>query len=85
MAAGTLLIEPKFIHECGFTGHIEDIVVHGDARGLGLGKRIVLDLAELAKSAGCYKVTLECSDDNLPFYGKCGFTRKGNQMCIYFE
>lgn len=38
VGAGTLLIEPKFIHECGWTGHIEDIVVHEDARGLGLGK-----------------------------------------------
>jgi ribosomal protein S18 acetylase RimI-like enzyme len=38
VGAGTLLIEPKFIHQCGWTGHIEDIVVHEDARGLGLGK-----------------------------------------------
>jgi len=38
MGAGTLLVEPKFIRECGSTGHIEDIVVHEAARGLGLGK-----------------------------------------------
>ncbi len=38
IGAGTLLVEPKFIRECGFTGHIEDIVVHEEARGMGLGK-----------------------------------------------
>jgi len=46
--------------------------------------RIIDDLTKLAKEAGCYKVTLECSDDNIGFYAKCGLSRKGNQMCIYF-
>lgn len=27
VAAGTLLLEKKFIHECAIYGHIEDIVV----------------------------------------------------------
>lgn len=39
IGAGTLLMEPKFIHGCGQTGHIEDIVVHEAARGLGLGRK----------------------------------------------
>ena len=42
VASGTLLIEPKFIRQCGLVGHIEDIVVSPDARGKSLGKLYVL-------------------------------------------
>ena len=27
VSCATLFIEPKFIHNCGFVGHIEDVVV----------------------------------------------------------
>lgn len=59
-------------------------MVHPKARGLGLGKKLIGRLVEMAREAGCYKVTLECSDENVEFYGKCGLCRKGNQMCLYF-
>ena len=39
VGTGTLLIERKVIHSCGLVGHIEDVVVHSDYRGLSLGKR----------------------------------------------
>lgn len=32
------------------------------------------------QEAGCYKVILDCSEDNVPFYEKCGLTRKEVQM-----
>ena len=38
VAAGTLMIEYKFIHNCGHIGHIEDIVVDKEERGKNLGK-----------------------------------------------
>ena len=44
VGAGTLFVEPKFIHGCGQTGHIEDIVVHEAARGLGLGRKYNLSI-----------------------------------------
>lgn len=34
----------------------------------------------LAQELGCYKVILDCSEDNVPFYEKCGLTRKEVQM-----
>ena len=40
ISCGTLLIEPKFIHNCSNVGHIEDIVVDKNSRGKGLGKKI---------------------------------------------
>ena len=33
-----------------------------------------------AEEAGCYKVILDCSEENVPFYAKCGLTKKEVQM-----
>lgn len=38
VAAGTLLVERKFIHGCGKVGHIEDVVVSHALRGHSLGR-----------------------------------------------
>lgn len=37
-AAGTIMIERKFIHEAGLVGHIEDIVSHPNYRGKNMGR-----------------------------------------------
>lgn len=47
------------------------------------GKLIIDDLLRLADHHGCYKVTLNCSEANAPFYEKCGFSRKDLQMTVY--
>lgn len=85
VASGTLLVEPKFIHECGFTGHIEDIVVDPTERGRSFGRVIVQQLTHMARKVGCYKVILDCDDENEGFYAKCGFAKKDIQMAIYFD
>ncbi|XVE96431.1 hypothetical protein REPUB_Repub02eG0221200 [Reevesia pubescens] len=84
IATGSVFIEKKFIRNCGKVGHIEDVVVDGNARGLQLGKKIVGFLADHARSMGCYKVILDCSVDNKVFYEKCGFKQKEIQMVKYF-
>lgn len=83
VANGTLLIEKKFIHQCGKVGHIEDIVVDPKCQGMGLGKKIVEHLKERAKEVGCYKVILDCDVKNSQFYEKCGFSAKGVEMAYY--
>ena len=85
VAAATLLVEYKFIHEAGKCGHIEDVVVDSSARGLGLGKIIIRRLVELAHEAGCYKVILDCSEKNVAFYNRCGFTQNEVCMAHYFD
>jgi len=40
-------------------------------------------LTDTAKEAGCYKIILDCSEDNAPFYEKCGLSRKEIQMVKY--
>ncbi|KAL8113485.1 hypothetical protein AgCh_020705 [Apium graveolens] len=55
IATGSVFIERKFIRSCGKAGHIEDVVVDSNARGLQLGKKIVEFLTDHARSVGCYK------------------------------
>lgn len=83
VASGTLFIEPKLIHVMGKVGHIEDVVVDVDYRNTGLGMLLIDTLVEEAKRQNCYKIVLDCNDDNVSFYERCGFTRKGNMMAIY--
>ena len=84
ISCGTLLIEPKFIHNCSNVGHIEDIVVDKNSRGKGLGKKIINFLTEESKKYKCYKVILDCSNNHITFYNKCNYQVKGNCMAQYF-
>ncbi|KAK3035181.1 hypothetical protein RJ639_034569 [Escallonia herrerae] len=84
VATGSVFIEKKFIRNCSKVGHIEDVVVDSNARGLQLGKKVVTYLTDHARSMGCYKVILDCSVDNREFYEKCGFKQKEVQMAKYF-
>jgi glucosamine-phosphate N-acetyltransferase len=84
IASGTLLIENKIIHGISKVGHIEDIVVDKNIRGLGLGKKIINYLTELANKNNCYKVILNCKESNCGFYEKCGFEKKELEMVKYF-
>lgn len=82
---GTLFIESKIIHHFGKVGHIEDIVISKECRGRGYGKYLVEQLIEISrKNFNVYKVILNCSDSNIPFYENCGLKKNQNQMVQYF-
>ncbi|RKP04848.1 acyl-CoA N-acyltransferase [Thamnocephalis sphaerospora] len=83
MAAGTVFVERKFIRGNGLVGHIEDIVVHKEARGLQFGRYIIEALKSIGANVGCYKIILDCSEKNVPFYVKCGFKQKEVEMAWY--
>ena len=76
----TLLIEPKFIHQGGLVGHIEDVVVRSELQSKGIGEQLVNAALEYAKNHGCYKTILDCDDNVKPFYEKIGFKRNSNAM-----
>ena len=84
IGSGTILIEPKLIHDLSYVGHIEDIIVDGNYRNKGIGKLILEKLINVAKENKCYKVILDCSVANVKFYEKLGFKTKEQQMAIYF-
>jgi glucosamine-phosphate N-acetyltransferase len=85
IATGTMLYERKFIHNLGLTGHIEDVCVSQSQRNSGLGKKIIEYLIQQGIQKGCYKIILDCSEENKPFYEKCGLEQKGIQMAIYIK
>ena len=60
--------------------HIEDVVVDNTHRGHGTGKLLIEELVKIAKYYRCYKVILDCSEENISFYKKCGFKRYENCM-----
>lgn len=82
---GTLLIEPKFIRNCGSVAHIEDIVIDPKYQGKGFGKILIQKLIEESKKYNCYKIILDCSEENVKFYQKCGFKKKSIGMSIYLN
>ncbi|CDS12398.1 hypothetical protein LRAMOSA04592 [Lichtheimia ramosa] len=83
VAAGTIFVERKFVHNNGLVGHIEDIAVDGQQQGKKLGLRIIQALKYIGAKRNCYKVILDCSAKNIPFYEKCGFTQKEYEMAWY--
>jgi glucosamine-phosphate N-acetyltransferase len=84
IATGKLIIEYKLHNNFTNMGHIEDLVVHNEFRGKGLGKLITDFLHLRAKELMCYKVILNCSTENVEFYKKCGFKQKGVEMAMYY-
>ncbi|KAI0049384.1 glucosamine 6-phosphate N-acetyltransferase [Auriscalpium vulgare] len=83
VAVGTVFLERKFTRGLSVVGHIEDIAVDPTVQGKGLGKRIITALIGMSESLSAYKTILNCSDSNIPFYEKCGFKRKENEMAKY--
>jgi len=80
MAVAVLITVSKILRSGSRMGLIEDVATSPEARGLGLGKLLIEELKQLAVEHGCYKVILNCSDHNIPFYEKCGFYQAENQM-----
>ena len=73
IGTATLVIERKFIHNCATRGLIEDVVISEKYQDRGLGKLIIQTQIELAKSLGCYKITLNCKAEKVNYYKKFGF------------
>jgi len=76
IGCATLQVEFKFIHEAGVRGRIEDVVVSDAYRGRQLGKLLLETLTILGREyVGCYKMSLECKDSLIKFYGQFGFNK----------
>ncbi|XP_049788657.1 probable glucosamine 6-phosphate N-acetyltransferase isoform X3 [Schistocerca nitens] len=88
IGAATLVIEQKFIHGCAVRGRLEDVVVNDTYRGKQLGKLIVATVELLARQLNCYKLTLDCKDDLIPFYENLGYELQpgnSNYMSMRFQ
>ncbi|XP_026855729.1 glucosamine 6-phosphate N-acetyltransferase isoform X2 [Electrophorus electricus] len=87
VATATLIIEHKFIHGCAKRGRVEEVVVSDVCRGKQLGKLLVSTLTLLSRKLQCYKITLECSQKNVEFYKKLGYTASEEtyMQCRFFD
>jgi len=47
--------------------------------------RLIDHLLAVSRSMGCYKVILDCNDQNIAFYEKLGFKIHVNHMANYFD
>lgn len=83
IGSGTLLIENKIIHNMSKVAHIEDIVIDKSFREKGYGKMIIDYLINEANKLNVYKIILNCSEENVLFYKKCNFIKKGVEMAKY--
>jgi len=84
IGSGKLLVEQKLSRGGSKVGHLEDVVIDNNYRGLRIGKKLVENIIDLAKKEGCYKIVGECNEDVIGFYEKIGFEKKGFQIAIYF-
>jgi glucosamine-phosphate N-acetyltransferase len=83
IGAVTLLVEPKFIYDGGKVAHIEDVVVKKEFAGKGIGSSLVKFAIDVARvDFHCAKVILDCSDKNVGFYERLGFSCQDNGMTI---
>ncbi|XP_015597895.1 probable glucosamine 6-phosphate N-acetyltransferase [Cephus cinctus] len=76
IGSSTLVVEQKFIHNCALRGKLEDVVVSNEYRGRQLGKLLVNTISKLARNLRCYKLSLDCRDNLIPFYESLGFKRE---------
>jgi len=84
IATGKLIIEQKFHNNFAKMGHIEDVVVSEQCRGKGYGNLLMKKIIEIGKERGCYKMVLNCNSENIEYYKKLGFIKKGTEMSLYF-
>jgi len=80
IGVATLVTINKVIRSGNRMGLIEDVAVDKHHSGKGIGRMLIEELKELAIKKSCYKVILNCSEDNIGFYEKCGFYQKEVQM-----
>lgn len=79
----SLLVEEKANRFLGRVGHLEDLVVHADFRGIGIAHALIQHVQERARRLNCYKLVLECREDLKSFYEGEGFQMVG--ICMRLD
>lgn len=70
---GSIVFEQKITYNFKYVAHIEDIVIDSKYRGLGYGNTLLDLLIDKCKDKDCYKIILNCKEELIEFYQKCGF------------
>ncbi len=76
-----LLIMDNLGHQGASSGVVEDVVVHKDLRGQGIGKRMMDYAVRKCRERGCYKVSLSSNlrrEEAHQFYEALGYKQHGH-------
>jgi GNAT superfamily N-acetyltransferase len=72
----TIIVSPNLSHQGTPWAEVENMVVDDAARGQGHGEALIHEAIEIARRAGCYKLTLTSNNqrtDAHRFYERVGF------------
>ncbi len=61
-------------------GHIGRMAVRKEARGTGIGARVLQALIEKAQALGYTQLILNAQTHAIPFYARAGFTPEGDEF-----
>ncbi|MDZ5457430.1 GNAT family N-acetyltransferase [Azohydromonas lata] len=81
----TLFVLPLLAHGGTPGALVEDVAVHPDAQGRGLGRTLMAHALRIAGQAGCYKLALSSNAkraDAHAFYERLGFKRHGYSFVV---
>lgn len=80
IGVASIIVINKLLRGGNRMGLIEDVAVSRSAGSRGIGRMLIEKLMEVGVEKGCYKIVLNCSEDVVGFYEKCGFYVKELQM-----
>ncbi len=72
----TVIIIPNIGHGCRPWAAVENVIVDGTCRGLGVGTRLMAEATEFCRSLDCYKIVLSSNlvrQDAHRFYRRLGW------------
>jgi GNAT superfamily N-acetyltransferase len=75
-------------HNFARSAILEDLVVHADVRGLGIGQRLIACAVERARAWGCYKLALSSNHRREAahrFYAQLGFQPHGISLALTLD
>jgi GNAT superfamily N-acetyltransferase len=89
-ALGTLtfFVWPLLAHRGRPGALVEDVAVHPDAQGLGIGRALMDEAMARARQAGCYKLALSSNarrTEAHAFYERLGYGRHGVSFTVPLE
>ena len=73
VGTATMLIQKNLTHNGRPYAHIENVVTDSEYRKKGIGRLLLSEFINVAKSLDCYKIILNCSFENSKFYQSIGF------------
>jgi len=81
----TLFVLPLLAHGGAPAALVEDVVVHPDVQGRGIGRALMRRAMAIARDAGCYKLALSSNakrEAAHAFYDKLAFRRHGVSFVV---